>query len=296
MSWTRARSSTAIFKKAGLEANPLEDDTLAKYQLLEIDIHKHTLEAVKDFGLGKKDSLRCKNMWALGLMLWMFGRKRKPITDWLAQKFASKETVRDSNIAALNAGHAFGETAELGAARRFRVDAAEVEPGLYRTVTGSQTLSWGLVAGADLAKLRLVFCSYPITPASPLLHNLAQMKEFGAITFQAEDEIAAICSAIGASYAGSLGITSSSGPGIALKQEAMGLAISAELPLVIVNSQRAGPSTGMPTKTEQSDLYQAVYGRNVVMHLCRSWRRVHPATVLMWRSKRCASRPNTWCL
>ncbi len=250
------------FKKAGLKANPLEDDTLAKYQLLEIDIHKHTLEAVKDFGLGNKDSLRCKNMWALGLMLWMFGRKRKPITDWLEQKFASIETVRDANIAALNAGHAFGETAELGAARRFKVDAADVEPGLYRTVTGSQTLSWGLVAGADLAKLRLVFCSYPITPASPLLHTLAQMKEFGVITFQAEDEIAAICSAIGASYAGSLGITSSSGPGIALKQEAMGLAISAELPLVIVNSQRAGPSTGMPTKTEQSDLYQAVYGRN----------------------------------
>ncbi len=250
------------FKKAGLETNPLDDDTLTKYQLLEIDIQKRTVEAVKSFGLGNKDSLRCKNMWALGLMLWMFGRKRKPITDWLEQKFATKTTIRDANIAALNAGHAFGETAELGAARRYRVDPATVKPGLYRTATGSQTLSWGLVAGADLAKLRLVFCSYPITPASPLLHTLSEMKEFGTITFQAEDEIAAVCAAIGASYAGSIGVTSSSGPGIALKQEALGLAISTELPLVIVNSQRAGPSTGMPTKTEQSDLYQAVYGRN----------------------------------
>ncbi|WP_194744774.1 2-oxoacid:acceptor oxidoreductase subunit alpha [Thermaurantiacus tibetensis] len=250
-------------KKAGYETNPLEDGSLAKYQLLAFDISRQTLEAVKEFGLGNKDALRCKNMWTLGLALWMFGRPRKPVIDWLTRKFGPNALLRDANIAALNAGHAYGETAELsGPLKQFRVAPAAVEPGFYRTVTGAEALSLGLVAGAKLAGLPLFFGGYPITPASSLLHALARLKEYDVTTFQAEDEIAAICAAIGASYAGSLGVTSSSGPGIALKTEAMGLAVMTELPLVIVNSQRGGPSTGLPTKTEQSDLYQAVYGRN----------------------------------
>jgi 2-oxoglutarate ferredoxin oxidoreductase subunit alpha len=250
-------------KKAGFESNPLKDDSLSKFQVIEIDVSKMTLEAVSEFGLGKADALRCKNMWLLGLMLWMFGRKRQPITDWLAEKFAKKETIRDSNIAALNAGHAFGETAEMSIGlKRYNVKAASQKPGLYRTVTGSQGIAWGLVAGGQLADIPIMFGSYPITPASSVLHELSRMKAYDVQTFQAEDEIAAICAAIGASYTGSLGITSSSGPGIALKTEAIGLAISTELPLIIVNSQRGGPSTGLPTKTEQSDLYQALYGRN----------------------------------
>lgn len=193
----------------------------------------------------------------------MYGRARQPTVDWLNAKFAKRPDLASANVAALNAGHAFGETAEMdGDIPAFSVRAAEIAPGEYRTVSGGEALSWGLVAGAKKAGLDIVFGSYPITPASPLLHILAKMKEFGVVTFQAEDEIAAVCSAIGASFAGKLGVTSSSGPGIALKGEAIGLAISTELPLIVVNSQRAGPSTGMPTKTEQSDLYQAVYGRN----------------------------------
>jgi len=250
-------------QKAGYEANPLEDNTLAKYQVIELDISSYTLESVKEFGLSNKDALRSKNMWTLGLMLWMFGRGREPIVEWLKVKFANKPDIANANIAALNAGHAFGETSEMSSEiKRYQIGPAKTAPGLYRTATGSETLSWGLVAGAKLAGLQLVFGSYPITPASSILHLLSNLKEFGVITFQAEDEIAAICSAIGASFGGSLGVTSSSGPGIALKTEAIGLAITTELPLVIINSQRGGPSTGLPTKTEQSDLYQAVYGRN----------------------------------
>lgn len=250
-------------KKAGFEGNPLEDSSLDKYQVLKIDVSKMTLEAVSEFGLGNKDALRSKNMWMLGLMLWMFGRKRAPIVDWLSDKFAKNELLRDSNVAALNAGHAYGETAELSiGGKQYHVETKTQESGTYRTVTGGQAISWGLAAGGALADIRLMLGSYPITPASLVLHELAKMKDFDIVTFQAEDEIAAICSAIGASYAGSLGITSSSGPGIALKTEAIGLAIQAELPLVIVNAQRGGPSTGLPTKTEQSDLYQALYGRN----------------------------------
>ena len=250
-------------QKAGYDGNPIETDLLARFQVLELDITAHTLEAVKDIDISNKDAIRCKNMWTLGLMLWMFERPRAQIIEWLEGKFAGKPEIKEANITALNAGHAFGETAEMSAGlKRYHIAKAKTEPGTYATVTGSQALAWGLVAGGQLAELPIFMGSYPITPASPLLHQLATMKEFDVITFQAEDEIAAICSAIGASYAGSLGITSSSGPGIALKTEAMGLAISAELPLVIVNSQRGGPSTGLPTKTEQSDLYQAIYGRN----------------------------------
>ncbi|WP_298019390.1 2-oxoacid:acceptor oxidoreductase subunit alpha [uncultured Parasphingopyxis sp.] len=249
--------------KAGYEENPLEDGSLEGYQLLSIDMSAMTLEAVKPFGLGNKEALRSKNMWTLGLALWMFDRKRAPIHDWLKTKFAKKPEIAEANIAALDAGHAYGETAELGYAFQPRkVAAAPAEPGLYRTVTGAEAISMGLVAGAQLAGLPMFFGGYPITPASAILHHLSRWKQFGVTTFQAEDEIAAIGAAIGASYAGSLGVTSSSGPGIALKGEAMGLALVTELPLVIVNSQRGGPSTGLPTKTEQSDLYQAVYGRN----------------------------------
>jgi len=250
-------------EKAKYEVNPLEDGSLAKWDLLAFDISALTLEAVKPFGLGNKEALRCKNMWTLGLALWMFDRDRQPLIDWLNGKFAKNPVLAQANIAALNAGHAYGETAELaGPLRKLHLDPVASEPGLYRTITGAEAISLGLIAGAQLADLPMFFGGYPITPASAILHNLVKMKEFGVTTFQAEDEIAAICAAIGASYAGQLGVTSSSGPGIALKGEAMGLAIMTELPLVIVNSQRGGPSTGLPTKTEQSDLYQAVYGRN----------------------------------
>jgi 2-oxoglutarate ferredoxin oxidoreductase subunit alpha len=250
-------------EKAKYEVSPLEDGSLAKWTLLAFDISALTLESVKPFGLGNKEALRCKNMWTLGLALWMFDRDRAPLIQWLKDKFAKNPVLADANIAALNAGHAYGETAEIGGqVRKVHLEPVPAPAGVYRTVTGADSISYGLVAGAQLAGLKLFFGGYPITPASSILHNLAKLKEFGVTTFQAEDEIAAICAAIGASYAGQLGVTSSSGPGIALKGEAMGLAIMTELPLVIVNSQRGGPSTGLPTKTEQSDLYQAVYGRN----------------------------------
>jgi 2-oxoglutarate/2-oxoacid ferredoxin oxidoreductase subunit alpha len=250
-------------KKAGYTTSPLEDGSLDGYQVMPFNMSQLTLDAVKPFGLGNKEALRCKNMWALGLALWMFDRDRQPLIDWLNGKFAKKPELAEANIAALNAGHAFGETAEIShGLRHWQVDSVKSAPGLYRTVTGGEALALGLVAGAQLAGLPLFFGSYPITPASPLLHQLSKLKEFPITTFQAEDEIAACCAAIGASYAGQLGMTSSSGPGIALKTEAIGLALMTELPLVIVNSQRGGPSTGLPTKTEQSDLYQAVYGRN----------------------------------
>ena len=249
--------------KAKYDANPIDDGSLAKWQVLAFNISQLTLEAVKPFGLGNKEALRCKNMWTLGLALWMFDRDREPIVQWLRSKFAKAAELAEANIAAINAGHAYGETAEIsGPLKQHHVAAAPAEPGLYRTVTGAEAISMGLVAGAQLANIPMFFGGYPITPASAILHHLSRLKEFGITTFQAEDEIAAIASAIGASYAGQLGVTSSSGPGIALKGEAMGLAIMTELPLVIINSQRGGPSTGLPTKTEQSDLYQAVYGRN----------------------------------
>jgi 2-oxoglutarate ferredoxin oxidoreductase subunit alpha len=250
-------------EKAKYDTNPIEDGSLSKWDVLAFDISALTVEAVKPFGLGNKEALRCKNMWTLGLALWMFDRDRQPIVDWLNGKFAKKPELAEANIAALNAGHAYGETAEIaGPLKKLHLDPVPSAPGVYRTITGADAVSLGLVAGAQLAGLSIFFGGYPITPASAILHNLAKMKEFGVTTFQAEDEIAAICSAIGASYAGQLGVTSSSGPGIALKGEAMGLAVMTELPLVIVNSQRGGPSTGLPTKTEQSDLYQAIYGRN----------------------------------
>lgn len=249
--------------KAGYEQDPRETGELDSFQVISIDISHLNLEAVKPYGLSKSDGGRCKNFWALGVLMWMFDRDLSPIEGWISKKFAKKEVVKDANLTALRSGHAFGETAELSEALpRFNVKTAELPPGEYRGITGAEALSLGLAAAGELSRRRLLFCSYPITPASPLLHRLARMDDLGVGTFQAEDEIAAICAAIGASYGGAIGVTSSSGPGIALKTEAMGLAVNAELPLVIVNSQRGGPSTGLPTKTEQSDLYQAVYGRN----------------------------------
>ena len=250
--------------KAGYKTNPLEDHSLSNYRVVSIDISKLTMKAVEGIGLNKSDSLQCKNFWTLGLMCWMYGRERQPIVDFLNRRFGtSLPKVAEANIAALNAGHAYGETVELPSEiSTYIVPKADVPPGTYRAVTGAEAIAWGLVTGAHKAGLKLFFGSYPITPASPLLHALTGLRQYGVVTFQAEDEIAAACSAIGASWAGAIGVTSSSGPGIALKGEAIGLAIVAELPLVIVNSQRGGPSTGLPTKTEQSDLHQAVYGRN----------------------------------
>jgi 2-oxoglutarate ferredoxin oxidoreductase subunit alpha len=249
--------------KAGYAEDPRENGELDSYQLVDVDMTEMTFEAVKPFGLSKSDAGRCKNFWALGLVQWMFGRDVKVIEQWLENKFAKNKQVLEANRAALHAGHAYGETAELAAAMpHLATDPAKFEPGEYRGVRGSDALALGLAAAAELADLPLVFCSYPITPASPLLHQLARMGDLGVGIFQAEDEIAAACAAIGASYGGAIGVTSSSGPGIALKTEAIGLAMNAELPLVIVDSQRGGPSTGLPTKTEQSDLYLAVYGRN----------------------------------
>ena len=249
--------------RAGYDDDPLDDGTLANFRLVTVDMSQHTLDAVKSAGLSKREALRCKNMWALGFAYWLFERRRKTTVEWLEEKFSSRPELVAANTAALNAGHAFGETSEMsGMLGAFTVRAAEIAPGLYRNVDGTEAMSWGLVAGAALAELPLVFCSYPITPASGILHTLAGLKDYGVTTFQAEDEISAVCAAIGASYTGAMGVTSSSGPGMSLKTESLDLAISTELPLVVINTQRAGPSTGMPTKTEQADLLQAVYGRH----------------------------------
>ena len=250
-------------KKAGYDVSPLDDDSLGAYRVLKIDVSKLTLQAVAPFQLGTKEALRAKNMWTLGLMMWMFGRERDSTVEWLRQKFAKHPAIADANVAALNAGHVYGETAELpGGIGCYQVPKAKLAPGVYRNVTGNEATAWGLLTGGRLAGLELVLGSYPITPASTILHTLSNLRGYGITTFQAEDEIAAICAAIGASYAGALGVTSTSGPGLALKSEALGLAVSTELPLVLVDVQRGGPSTGLPTKTEQSDLLQAMYGRN----------------------------------
>ncbi len=249
--------------KAGYESDPRDDGSLNDYQVVAADIGHLNLEAVKEFGLSKSEGGRCKNFYALGMLLWMFDRSLASAEEWIRRRLSGKPTLRDANIKALHAGHAFGETAELAASlSQIRLPRAGLEPGEYRSITGAEAMALGIAAAGELAGRKVMFCSYPITPASPLLHRLTQLAELGVGTFQAEDEIAAICAAIGASYGGMIGVTSSSGPGIALKTEAMGLAVNAELPLVIVNWQRGGPSTGLPTKTEQSDLYQAVYGRN----------------------------------
>lgn len=247
---------------AKCETNPLEDGRLGGYQVIRVDVTKLTKESLVDSGLSAKEVDRCKNMFVLGIIYWLYNRPVESTVEFIEQKFGKKSRqVADANIKALKDGFTFGEATEIFTTR-FTVGQASIEAGIYRNVTGNQATVLGLIAAAEKAGLPLFYGSYPITPASDILHGLARCKEYGVKTFQAEDEIAAICSAIGASFGGSIGVTGSSGPGIALKGEALGLAMMLELPLVIVNVQRGGPSTGLPTKTEQSDLLQALYGRN----------------------------------
>ncbi|MCC6401249.1 MAG: 2-oxoacid:acceptor oxidoreductase subunit alpha [Flavobacteriales bacterium] len=243
------------------QADPLTDGTLAAYTLHSVDVTKMTRNALEGTTLGMKEKDRCKNMFVLGFINWMFSRDLANSERFLQQKFGKKAELLDANLRALKAGYHYGDTSETFTTR-FEVKPAPMPKGTYRSITGNQGTALGLLAGAQKAKLDLFYGSYPITPASDILHELSRHKNFGVLTFQAEDEIAAIASAIGASYGGALGVTASSGPGIALKTEAMGLAFMLELPLVIVNVQRGGPSTGLPTKTEQADLWQAVHGRN----------------------------------
>ena len=245
--------------KAGYSSNPLEDGTLESYQVYDIPMTSMTRDAVKGLGLGNKEAGRSKNMFALGVISWMYGRSLDPTIRWLEKKFAKQPSIAQANVAALKTGHAFGETAELTA---FEVKPAVLAPGTYRRVTGNQALAYGLIAASVQAKVPLFLGSYPITPASDILHELSRHKNFGVRTMQAEDEIAAAGMALGASFAGHLGVTTTSGPGLDLKSETIGLAIALELPMIIVDVQRGGPSTGLPTKAEQSDLLHALYGRH----------------------------------
>ncbi len=241
--------------------NPLEDGSLDSFELIRMDVTKMTREALKDISLGMKEKDRAKNMFVLGFLYWMYNREMESSINFLKDKFGKKPEILESNVKALQAGYSFGETTETFRTR-YRVARAKMEPGNYRSIMGNQALAYGLIAASQKSGLPLFLGSYPITPASDILHDLSKYKNFGVKTFQAEDEIAAIASAIGASYGGALGVTTTSGPGMALKAEAMGLAVMLEIPLVIVDVQRGGPSTGLPTKTEQSDLLQAYYGRN----------------------------------
>jgi 2-oxoglutarate ferredoxin oxidoreductase subunit alpha len=242
--------------------NPLEDGSLDGYELTKVDITKLTREALKDYPeLGIKERDRAKNMFVLGLIYWIYNRDLDSTIGFLTEKFGKKPKILNSNIDVLKAGYNYGDTAELFTSR-YKVEKSKMEPGTYRSIMGNQALSMGLIAASEKSGLPLFLGSYPITPATDILHELSKYKNFGIRTFQAEDEIAGIASAIGASYGGAIGLTTTSGPGMALKTEAMGLAMMLELPLVIINIQRGGPSTGLPTKTEQSDLMQAYYGRN----------------------------------
>ena len=248
--------------KAKLESNPLEDGTLGAFRVIKIDINERVIQALADSPLTKKDVLRCKNFYTLGLMYWLYSRPVEPTLEWLAAKFKSKPELVDANQAALKAGYNAGSIHELFQGRYEVAPQQNVAKGTYRNIMGNEGLALGLVAGAHMADLEVLLGSYPITPANDILQHLAKMKNHGVITMQMEDEIAGICSAIGGSYAGKLGVTTTSGPGMALKSEALGLAVMTELPLVVVNVQRAGPSTGLPTKVEQADLFQSLYGRN----------------------------------
>lgn len=241
--------------------NPLEDGSLTNYEVFKMDVTKMTREALKDVTLGMKEKDRAKNMFVLGFLYWMYGRDMENTIQFIKEKFSKKPDIMNSNIAVLQAGYNYGDTTETFTTT-YSVERAKMEPGSYRSIMGNQALSLGLIAASQKSGLPLFLGSYPITPASDILHDLSKYKNFGVRTFQAEDEIAAITSAIGASYGGALGVTTSSGPGIALKGEAMGLAVMLEIPLLVINIQRGGPSTGLPTKTEQSDLMQAYYGRN----------------------------------
>jgi 2-oxoglutarate ferredoxin oxidoreductase subunit alpha len=247
--------------KAGYDHDPLTTGDLKAFTVLEVPMTSLTRQACEPLGVKPRDAERSKNFFALGLISWMYTRPEQPTLDWIAAKFASKPQVRDANVAAFNAGHAFGETAEL-IGQRYTVDPAVQPPGVYTSINGNTATAWGLVAASQLTKLPLFLGSYPITPASDILHELAKHKNFGVRTLQAEDEIAGVGAALGAAYGGQLGVTTTSGPGVALKSETIGLAVSLELPLLIIDVQRGGPSTGLPTKTEQSDLLMAMYGRH----------------------------------
>jgi 2-oxoglutarate ferredoxin oxidoreductase subunit alpha len=248
--------------KAGYPADPLDDPTLGeRYRLHKVDMTGLTYEALKDLGLNAKDKDRCKNFFALGLVSWIYTRPIEPTLEWIGKRFGKNATIAEANTRVLKAGHAFGETAEIFG-EHYSIEPAEMAPGVYRAMTGNRALAWGLLAAAERSRVPIVYGAYPITPASGILEELAMHKRFRIRTIQAEDEIAAVTAAIGASFGGAIGVTGSSGPGIALKGEAIGLAVMAELPLVVFNIQRGGPSTGLPTKTEQADLMQALYGRN----------------------------------
>jgi len=254
-------------KLANYATNPLDDGSLSKYQLHIVDVTKLTGLVLTDMNMSSKHIDRCKNFFALGMMYWMFNRPMDATIDWITSKFAKTPEFVEANTRVLKAGWNYGETTEIFAAR-YEVKPAKLEAGTYRSITGNEAVAWGLIAASVKSNLELFLGSYPITPASDILHELSKYKNFRVKTFQAEDEIAAIASAIGASYAGALATTTTSGPGVALKQEAIGLAVMTELPLVIVNIQRGGPSTGLPTKTEQADLMQAMYGRNGEAPVC----------------------------
>ena len=258
--------NTANFTKrnlslAGYDENPLENDDIESYKLIQVDMNNLVTEALKDLGLSSKITNRSTNMFALGLLYWIYGRSMDSSIKFLQKKFASKPEIIEANVKALNTGYYYGETIEA-IKTTYRINKASFEKGTYRNIMGNNALAFGLLTASQKSNLDLFFGGYPITPASDILHYLAQYKHFGVKTFQAEDEIAGITSVIGASFAGDLAITATSGPGIALKGEAMGLAVSTEMPIVVINVQRGGPSTGLPTKTEQSDLNQAMFGRN----------------------------------
>jgi len=246
---------------AGYQANPLEDGSLEGYQLFQVEMTKLTRLAVDGLGLGNKEADRCRNFYAMGLVYWLYDRPLEPTQRYILEKFGRRPAVAEANRRALAAGYYYGETTEA-LASRFSVDPAKLPPGEYRNITGNQALAWGLMAAARLSSCDLFYGTYPITPASDILHELARRKDFGVRTFQAEDEIAAVTSVIGAAFGGAMGVTASSGPGLSLKAEGLALAVMTELPMLAINVQRAGPSTGMPTKTEQSDLNQALFGRH----------------------------------
>ena len=252
---------TKNLKLSGYEKNPIEDGSLEGFNLIKVDVTRMTRDATEDIQLGIKEKDRCKNMFVLGFLYWMFDRPLENTINFINGKFSKLTEVREANLRALKAGYNYGDTTETFTTR-YHVEKAKMEPGTYRNIMGNQALTLGMVAASQKSGLPLFLGAYPITPASEILHELAKYKNFGIRTFQAEDEIAAICSAIGASFGGSLGATTTSGPGMALKIEAMGLAVMLEIPLLICNIQRGGPSTGLPTKTEQADLLQALYGRN----------------------------------
>ncbi|MDP9443811.1 MAG: 2-oxoacid:acceptor oxidoreductase subunit alpha [Actinomycetota bacterium] len=247
--------------RAGYDTSPLEDETLDAFSVHAVDLTTLTVEAVKDFGLSRKDAARAKNMFALGLLSWLYGRPTGPTIEFLERRFAAKPDIRDANVTAFRAGWNFGETTETFAVS-YEVKPAPMPAGTYRNITGNVALSYGIIAAGVQSGLPVFLGSYPITPASDILHELSKHKRFGVVTFQAEDEIAGVGAALGAAFGGALGVTTTSGPGIALKSESIGLAVMLELPLLICDIQRGGPSTGLPTKTEQADLLQAMFGRN----------------------------------